>query len=40
MLAHEVGTAASSEGVSLRVGEPFLPDGGASHHIRLRDAER
>jgi 2-aminoadipate transaminase len=33
--AHEVETAAAGEGVSVRGGEAFLPDGGTSSHIRL-----
>jgi len=33
--AHEVEAAAAYEGVSVRGGEAFLPDGGTSSHIRL-----
>lgn len=33
--AHEVEAAAAAEGVSVRGGEAFLPDGETSSHIRL-----
>ena len=35
LLAHEVEAACSAEGVSVRGGDAFMPDGGASSHIRL-----
>jgi DNA-binding transcriptional MocR family regulator len=35
MLSNEVEAVAASAGVSVRGGEVFLPDGGASSHIRL-----
>ncbi|OAJ56758.1 hypothetical protein A6V36_33235 [Paraburkholderia ginsengiterrae] len=33
--AHQIEAVAASEGVSVRSGEAFLPDGGTSGHIRL-----
>jgi len=35
VLAHELEAAAATEGVSIRGGDAFLPDGGTSSHIRL-----
>jgi len=33
--AHEIEAAAAAEGVLVRSGDAFLPDGGTSSHIRL-----